>query len=81
LELLRWLVLFALAGALMFGLTTGIAGANELADEPATLSSEITDKASPMDVAEDDYSLADADISMQVWRAIDAPDGAGRSGP
>ena len=74
-EILKWMMLLALAGALTLAFATGIAGAKELrppADEPALLPTEIAELASPMSVEDKQPSPAEADVSMQVWQAIDA---------
>ncbi len=73
-ELLKWMTLLALAGALTLAFATGISG-NEFRppmDEPALLPSEIADAASPMGVEDKPAPLDAQDLSMRVWEAIDA---------
>jgi tetratricopeptide (TPR) repeat protein len=74
-ELLKWMLLLALAGALTLAFATSIAGANEARppmDEPTLLPTEIAQLAAPMSVEEEQQPVAEQDVSMQVWQAIDA---------
>jgi tetratricopeptide (TPR) repeat protein len=74
-ELMKWMMLLALAGALTLAFATGIAGASELRppmSEPALLPSEVAEWALPMGVEEEKPPVADEDVSLKVWRAIDA---------
>ncbi|MBC8353166.1 MAG: hypothetical protein H8E66_14310 [Planctomycetes bacterium] len=74
-ELLKWMILLALAGALTLAFAAGTAGAKELRppmSEPALLPGEIAELAAPMGVEEAKQPDAQDDVSMRVWRAIDA---------
>ncbi|MBP90616.1 MAG: hypothetical protein CMJ64_28555 [Planctomycetaceae bacterium] len=74
-ELLKWMLLLALAGALTLAFATGIAEANELRppmDEPALLPGNIAELASPMSAEQTKPPVAEEDVSMKVWQAIDA---------
>jgi len=72
---MKWVMLLALAAALTLAFATGIAGANELRPpkaEPGLLPNDIAELASPMGVEQEKPSVGDDDVSMKVWRAIDA---------
>ena len=68
-ELLKWMLLVALAGALTLVFASGTVGAAELtsvADEPALLPGDIGELASPMGLDENPQPLATSDVAMQV---------------
>lgn len=74
-ELLKWMILFALAGALTLAFAAGTAGAAELRppmNEPELLAAEITELAAPMGTEEAKQLDVQDDVSMRVWRALDA---------
>lgn len=74
-ELLKWMTLLALAGVLTLAFASGIAGAGELrppTDEPGLLPGSIAELASPMGGEEEKQQPSQDDVTMAVWRAIDA---------
>lgn len=74
-ELMKWVILVALASALTLAFTTGIAGAAELrppTPEPPLLPENVANLASPMGVSDVNDLTITEDVSSQVWQAIDA---------
>jgi tetratricopeptide (TPR) repeat protein len=69
-ELMKWLVLLALAAALTLAFASGIVGAAEIRP-PASLPDGIESWAAPMGDSLLDKPSPGNDLSEQVWRAID----------
>ncbi len=73
-ELLKWMVLIALASVLALGVLTSVAGAADLKNvdrEPAPLPSEIADIASPMEEPRFEKPSEAADLAFRVWQALE----------
>jgi len=72
--MLKWIMLFALAGVLTVVFARGLAGANDRrppTDERARLLREIADWPAAMRVVEDQRPVVEEDITLRVWQALD----------
>jgi tetratricopeptide (TPR) repeat protein len=73
-ELLKWMILIALACTLALGVLTSVTGAVDLNKEdrePTPLPSEVADLAVPMEEPRFEKPPAVADLAMSVWQALE----------
>ncbi|MBI2481248.1 MAG: hypothetical protein HYV60_22195 [Planctomycetia bacterium] len=77
-ELLKWMILMALASVIALGVLTSVAGAVDLSNvvrEPAALPSEVEGWAAPMEDLRVEEPPPAADLAFRVWQALELQHG------